>query len=63
LRDQEGEIAAIGADLFAKLDGKLPREWKEEEDGLQLTSLDFLKETLAEVGPMLRAHLKSGETL
>ena len=55
------EIATIGADLFARLETKLPREWKEEGDGLSLLDLGFLKESLEEVAPMLRARLK-GET-
>jgi DNA repair exonuclease SbcCD nuclease subunit len=61
LRDQDSEIADLGAGLFAKLDGKLPREWKEEADGLQLLSVDFLKETLEEVAPLLSARLKMGQ--
>lgn len=61
LQQEEGEMAALGADLFERLDGKLPREWKDEEDGLQLTSLPFLHEALTEVGPMLRARLRRGD--
>jgi DNA repair exonuclease SbcCD nuclease subunit len=62
LADQDSEIAGLGADLFAKLDSSLPREWKEDDDALALLSLDFLKETLAEVGPMLRARLRTGDS-
>lgn len=61
LVSDELEMSEIGAELFGKLDSKLPREWKEEGDGLSLLDLAFLKESLEEVGPMLRARLKGGE--
>lgn len=61
LRGEEEEVAGLGAELFSKLDAKLPREWKEEADGLSLLSLEFLQETLAEVGPLLHARLRSGD--
>lgn len=54
------EVSALGAELFSKLDSKLPREWKEEEDGLQLLSPSFLQDTLQEVAPFLRARLRTG---
>jgi exonuclease SbcD len=61
LHADEGEMSALASELFTRLDGKLPREWKEDEDGLRLTSLPFLKEALAEVGPLLRARLSRGD--
>lgn len=58
LTSSELEIGDLGAELFAKLDSKLPREWKEEGDALSLLDLSFLRESLEEVGPLLRARLK-----
>ncbi len=58
LTSSDLEIGDLGAELFAKLDSKLPREWKEEGDALSLLDLSFLKESLEEVGPLLRARLK-----
>lgn len=59
-RLSEDETLQLGEELFHSLDSKLPREWKEEGDALQLLSLEFLQETLSEVGPYLQARLKSG---
>ena len=62
LTSSDLEVAELGAELFSKLDSKLPREWKEEGDALALLDLDFLRESLEEVGPMLRAKLKGEAT-
>lgn len=59
-RLSEQDALQLGAELFSGIDSKLPREWKEEGDALQLLSLDFLQEALQEVGPYLRARLRSG---
>lgn len=58
LRGEDTEIAELGSELFTGLEAKLPREWKEDGDGLSLLELPFLKESLEEVGPMLRLRLK-----
>jgi DNA repair exonuclease SbcCD nuclease subunit len=61
LYQETEEIESLGRELFEKLESKLPREWKDEQDGLKLTSLEFLQEALAEVGPTLRARLRAGD--
>lgn len=63
LRQPEGqpELLELARGLFAKLDGQLPREWKEEPDGVRLLSAEFLQELLDEAAPLLEAKLRKGE--
>ncbi len=57
LSGEDDELTRLGDELFSKLDGKLPWEWKSDENGASLFSLEALKEALSEVGPLLGSRL------
>jgi exonuclease SbcD len=65
LSSDEERLKLLGEKLFSKLEQKLPLEWRDPESGgLSPTSLEAVKNALADVAPILASRLSErGETL
>ncbi len=57
LQEQPEELQALGAELFQKLEQKLPRPWREGDEAILPTGSEELEYALSEVGSLLTARL------